>query len=85
MAYRSTPSFRPTPRPYLWSVRVVSFMLFGQAAFLAGSIIYFVRSIDWAREATVPALAEIMLDHGGSSGTSLAWELQLMGAAQAKK
>jgi hypothetical protein len=27
-------------------------MLFGQAAFLAGSIIYFVRSIDWAREAT---------------------------------
>ena len=34
---------------------------------------------DWAREATVPALAEIMFAHGGATGTSLAWELQLLG------
>jgi nicotinamidase-related amidase len=33
---------------------------------------------DWAREATVPAVAEIVLAHGGSTGTSLAWELQLL-------
>jgi nicotinamidase-related amidase len=33
---------------------------------------------DWAREATVPAVAEIALAHGGSTGTSLAWELQLL-------
>src|SRR5437016_10978966 len=40
---------------------------------------------DWAREATVPALGEIMLAHGGSTGTSFAWELQLLGASHAKK
>ena len=40
---------------------------------------------DWAREATAPALAEILLAHGGSTGTSLAWELQLLGAASGKK
>jgi len=40
---------------------------------------------DWAREATVPALGEIMLAHGGSTGTSFAWELQLLGASSAKK
>lgn len=33
---------------------------------------------DWAREATVTAVAEIVLAHGGSTGTSLAWELQLL-------
>ncbi|HZR18731.1 MAG TPA: hydrolase [Verrucomicrobiae bacterium] len=33
---------------------------------------------DWAREATVGAVAEISLVHGGSTGTSLAWELQLL-------
>lgn len=33
---------------------------------------------DWAREATVAAVAEIVLAHGGSTGTSLAWELQLL-------
>lgn len=33
---------------------------------------------DWAREATVPAVAEIMLTHGGGVGTNLAWELQLL-------
>jgi hypothetical protein len=33
---------------------------------------------DWAREATVPALAEILFEHGGATGTNLAWELQLL-------
>jgi len=41
---------------------------------------------DWAREATVGAVAEIMLAHGGSTGTTLAWELQLLASAhQAQK
>jgi len=40
---------------------------------------------DWAREATVPALGEIMLAHGGSTGTSFAWDLQLLGASSVKK
>jgi len=40
---------------------------------------------DWAREATVPALGEIMLAHGGSTGTSFAWELQLLGVASGRK
>ncbi len=35
---------------------------------------------DWAREASVPGLAQILLDHGGSTGTSLAWEWQLLGS-----
>jgi nicotinamidase-related amidase len=35
---------------------------------------------DWAREATVPALAQVILDHGGATGTSLAWEWQLLGS-----
>lgn len=34
---------------------------------------------DWAREETVPGMTEILLEHGGSFGTSLAWELQLLG------
>jgi hypothetical protein len=33
---------------------------------------------DWAREATVPGLAQILLDHGGATSTNLAWELQLL-------
>jgi len=40
---------------------------------------------DWAREATVPALGEIMLAHGGFTGTSFAWELQLLGASSVRK
>ena len=40
---------------------------------------------DWAREASVPALGEILLAHGGSTGTSFAWELQLLGASAVKK
>ena len=40
---------------------------------------------DWARVATVGDVAEIMFAHGGSTGTTLAWELQLLGAAGQKK
>jgi len=40
---------------------------------------------DWAREATVGAVGEIVSAHGGSTGTSLAWELQLLGTAGQKK
>jgi hypothetical protein len=40
---------------------------------------------DWAREATALALGEILLAHGGSTGTSFAWELQLLGASSVKR
>jgi nicotinamidase-related amidase len=40
---------------------------------------------DWAREATVGAVGEIVAAHGGSTGTSLAWELQLLGTAGKKR
>jgi nicotinamidase-related amidase len=33
---------------------------------------------DWAREATIPAVAEVMIDHGGASGVAFAWEQQLL-------
>ncbi|WP_342083633.1 hydrolase [Dyadobacter sp. OTU695] len=33
---------------------------------------------DWARTETVPALAEMLVDHMGNVGTSLTWELQLL-------
>lgn len=33
---------------------------------------------DWAREATVPAVAEVLSAHGGGSGVAFAWELQLL-------
>jgi nicotinamidase-related amidase len=33
---------------------------------------------DWARTATVPVLAEMLMQHMGSVGTSLSWELQLL-------
>jgi len=33
---------------------------------------------DWAREATIPAVAEVTVAHGGSSGTAFAWEQQLL-------
>ena len=36
---------------------------------------------DWAREATVPALAEILAQHGGGSGVAFAWEMQLLQGA----
>jgi nicotinamidase-related amidase len=33
---------------------------------------------DWAREETVPALAQIVVEHSGSVGTSFIWEQQLL-------
>jgi nicotinamidase-related amidase len=35
---------------------------------------------DWAREATIPAVAEITISHGGASGVAFAWEQQLLNA-----
>jgi hypothetical protein len=35
---------------------------------------------DWAREKTIAGIGEIMRQHGGSVGASLAWEFQLLGA-----
>jgi len=37
---------------------------------------------DWAREGTVPGLAEVLGAHGGASGVAFAWEMQLLGAAR---
>lgn len=36
---------------------------------------------DWAREETVPGVAEILGPHAGGTGVAFAWELQLLGAA----
>jgi nicotinamidase-related amidase len=33
---------------------------------------------DWAREATVSALGEVLGQHGGGSGVAVAWEAQLL-------
>lgn len=33
---------------------------------------------DWARTATVPALAEMLVQHMGNVGTSFTWEQQLL-------
>lgn len=33
---------------------------------------------DWAREESVPAVAEVLAAHGGGSGVAFAWELQLL-------
>src|SRR5881227_1239347 len=40
---------------------------------------------DWARTATVPALAEMLVAHMGNVGTSLDWELQLLHTPDAVK
>jgi nicotinamidase-related amidase len=37
---------------------------------------------DWAREATIPAVAQITIDHGGASGVAFAWEQQLLSAGR---
>src|SRR6201986_3624012 len=37
---------------------------------------------DWAREATVPAIAEVTVAHGGASGVAFAWEQQLLNTAR---
>jgi nicotinamidase-related amidase len=33
---------------------------------------------DWAREATIPAIADITVAHAGASGVAFAWEQQLL-------
>jgi nicotinamidase-related amidase len=33
---------------------------------------------DWAREATVPGIAQVLGEHGGGSGIAFAWEMQLL-------
>jgi nicotinamidase-related amidase len=40
---------------------------------------------DWARTATVPALAEMLTEHMGNVGTSLTWELQLLHTPESVK
>jgi nicotinamidase-related amidase len=40
---------------------------------------------DWARAATVPALAQLFVDHMGNVGTSLTWEHQLLTTKPAPK
>jgi len=37
---------------------------------------------DWAREATVPGIAEITVAHGGASGVAFAWEQQLLNSGR---
>jgi nicotinamidase-related amidase len=37
---------------------------------------------DWAREATIPAVAEITVAHGGASGVAFAWEQQLLNSGR---
>lgn len=34
---------------------------------------------DWAREASVPAVAEVLSQQGGGSGVAFGWEMQLLG------
>lgn len=40
---------------------------------------------DWARQETVGALAEVMIEHMGNVGTSLAWEMQLLATEPPKE
>jgi nicotinamidase-related amidase len=37
---------------------------------------------DWSREATVPAIAQITVAHGGASGVAFAWEQQLLNSGR---
>jgi nicotinamidase-related amidase len=39
---------------------------------------------DWAREATVPAVADISVAHAGATGVAFLWELQLLKAGEKK-
>lgn len=39
---------------------------------------------DWAREATVPELAKLLVEHMGNVGTSFLWEQQLLNTPHAK-
>jgi nicotinamidase-related amidase len=40
---------------------------------------------DWAREATVPAIGEMLSQHGGGSGVAVAWEAQLLASGAGAK
>jgi len=40
---------------------------------------------DWARTATVPGLAQMLVEHMGNVGTSLTWEQQLLNTPQDSK
>ena len=40
---------------------------------------------DWAREATVPAVLEIFEQHGGSFGSALRWEWDLLGLKEGSR
>ncbi|MFD6100277.1 hydrolase [Nocardiopsis flavescens] len=35
---------------------------------------------DWAREETLPAMVDVLLEHGGATGVAFAWETQLLAA-----
>src|ERR1700741_4590735 len=37
---------------------------------------------DWAREATIPAVAEVTVAHGGASGIAFSWEQQLLNSTK---
>jgi nicotinamidase-related amidase len=39
---------------------------------------------DWARTAKLSEVAQILLDHGGASGSVFGWEMQLLSAAEPK-
>lgn len=39
---------------------------------------------DWARPAALPALTEVLLEHGGATGSALAWEAQLLATAEGR-
>lgn len=39
---------------------------------------------DWAREKTVPSVAEVLSSHGGATALAIAWEMQLLNAGQQK-
>src|ERR1700761_2539260 len=39
---------------------------------------------DWAREATIPAVAEITVAHSGGSGVAFGWEMQLLKTGEKK-
>lgn len=38
---------------------------------------------DWAREETISAVSEVLLEHGGASGVAFGWEAQLLATGRA--
>jgi nicotinamidase-related amidase len=39
---------------------------------------------DWAREATIPAVADVSVAHSGATGIAFLWEMQLLKAGERK-